>query len=99
MIDNAKLTEIKERVEETPFDKAYVKGDPWKGYEVRSESNEQTIAETSSGTDAEFIAHAYEDIPMLVVEVERLRTALIKINADPYHGFKTKRISEEALNE
>ncbi|MFJ7665289.1 hypothetical protein ACIQXW_23305 [Lysinibacillus sp. NPDC097162] len=75
-MDNAKLTEIKERVEETPFNKAYVKGDPWKGYEVKNEGNGQTIAETPSGTDAEFIAHAYEDIPMLVAEVERLRKAL-----------------------
>jgi len=69
----AQLNAIKERMEETPFNKAYVKGDPWKGYEVRSEGNGQTLAETSSGTDAEFIAHAYEDIPALVAEVERLQ--------------------------
>lgn len=67
---------IRERAEDTSFEKAYVKGDPWKGYEVRSEGNGMVIAEASCGTDADFIAHAREDVPALLAEVERLRNSL-----------------------
>ncbi|UYZ12187.1 hypothetical protein A6764_00045 [Brevibacillus sp. WF146] len=34
----------------------------------------------NGGYDAEFIAHAREDIPRLLAEIERLRTALEEIN-------------------
>jgi hypothetical protein len=67
------LAEIRERAEETSFEKAYIKGDKWKGYEVKSEGNGVVIAEVSCGTDAEFIAHAREDVPKLLGEIERLR--------------------------
>ena len=70
------LIDIRERVENTTFDKAYVKGDPWKGYEVRNEGNGIIIAETSSETDAEFIIYARQDIPFLLAEVERLSKEL-----------------------
>ena len=37
------------------------------------------VAEAYEKADAEFIAHSREDIPALLAEVERLRTALIEI--------------------
>lgn len=67
------LEAIRERIDGIWFAKAYVKGDPWKGYEVRCEATGQTIAETSAGIDAEFIANARTDIPRLLAEVERFR--------------------------
>src|SRR4051794_21924829 len=67
------LNTIKERAKNTSFDKAYVKGDPWKGYEVKNEGNGILIAESPCGTDAEFIANARQDVPELVAEVERLQ--------------------------
>jgi len=72
---------IRERIEGIWFDKAYVKGDPWKGYEVRCETTGQTIAETSAEIDAEFIAEARTDIPALLAEVERLGSKLDKLCA------------------
>lgn len=65
-LSNAELRTIKERAEDTSFEKAYVKGDPWKGYEVRNEGNGLVIAETSTESDAEFIAAAREDVPSLL---------------------------------
>lgn len=71
------LEAIRERAEDTSFNKAYVKGDPWKGYEVRHEGNGMVIAEVSCGTDADFIANAREDIPALLADVERLRNGIL----------------------
>ena len=44
--------------------------------------------------DAEFIAHARQDIPMLVAEVERLREALEKAQSEiiPIRGYERKDI-------
>jgi chaperonin cofactor prefoldin len=72
-VKREELEAIRERAEDTSFEKAYVKGDPWKGYEVKGIGNGMTIAEVSCGADAEFIAHAREDIPKLLTEIERLR--------------------------
>ena len=66
------LEAIRERIEDIWFDKAYVKGDPWKGYEVRCATTGQTIAETSAKIDADFIANARTNIPKLLAEVDRL---------------------------
>lgn len=70
------LEAIRERIDEIWFYKAYVKGDPWKGYEVRCANIGQLIAETSSKIDADFIANARTDIPKLLAEVDRLRKAI-----------------------
>jgi hypothetical protein len=72
-MNQAELEAIRERVEDTSFERAYVKGDPWKGYEVRDNGNGMVVAETSTKVDAEFIAHAREDVPKLLAEIERLR--------------------------
>lgn len=82
MTNAEQLNAIKERAENTSFDKAYVKGDPWKGYEVKNEGNGIVIAEVPNGTDAEFIAHAREDVPALVAEVERLNTVKHRLNSE-----------------
>ncbi|GLI82546.1 hypothetical protein ANABIO32_02330 [Rossellomorea marisflavi] len=66
------LDAIKERLEETSFKEAYVKGDAWKGYEVKDENNGMVLAEVSCGTDAEFFANARKDVTTLLAEVERL---------------------------
>lgn len=87
------LNVIKERAANTSFDKAYVKGDPWKGYEVKNEGNGIVIAEVPNGTDVEFIASSREDVPALVAEVERLRKAL-KYYSDEKH-YETYAIIDE----
>lgn len=76
MISNAELVWIINSVEETSFDKAYVKGDQWKGYEVKNEGNGLLIAEMSVDTDALFLVNAREDIPRLVSEIQRLQSAI-----------------------
>lgn len=100
MINNAKLTEIKQRTDRLVSEKWYYDGET-----VCESQNGNPVVTANNYGDimmgevvGQFIANAREDIPMLVAEVERLRTALNKIKADPYHGFKTKRVSEEALN-
>jgi hypothetical protein len=74
------LEAIRKRVEDTSFERAYVKGDPWKGYEVRDNGNGMAVAETSTEVDAEFIAHAREDVPKLLAEIERLKSVLSHID-------------------
>jgi hypothetical protein len=71
---------IRKRAEDTSFERAYVKGDPWKGYEVRDGGNGIAVAETSTKVDAEFIAHARQDVPKLLAEIERLSKTLDYIN-------------------
>lgn len=70
------IIDIRKCVENTTFEKAYVRGDPWKGYEVKNKENGMVIASTSSETDAEFIANARQDILVLLAEVERLSKEL-----------------------
>jgi hypothetical protein len=77
------LQAIRKRAEATSFETAYVKGDPWKGYEVKDEGNGIAIAETLTKADAEFIAHARQDVPELLdiiaekdAEIERLKEAI-----------------------
>ena len=76
------LEAIRERIEDIWFDKAYVKGDPWKGYEVRCEATGQTIAETSAEINAEFIANARGDISALLAEVERLNRKVMELERE-----------------
>ena len=40
------------------------------------------VAETERESDAEFIAHAREDIPKLLAEIERLRSGLEALDKD-----------------
>lgn len=69
MITNVELTQIKERAEKaTPG--------PWKSHADGTVFLEHTqdIADVwTNNEDAEFIAHAREDVPRLVAEVERLQ--------------------------
>jgi hypothetical protein len=60
------------------------------------------VADTSCGPDignAEFIAHAREDVPKLLAEVERLRDALEDIadTGESYHEHYCRDIAKEAL--
>lgn len=71
MIKSEELTQMKARAEDTTFKNAYVKDDLWKGYEVKCEGNGTIIAELPCETDADFIAHARQDVPRLVAEVEK----------------------------
>jgi hypothetical protein len=65
---------------------------PWESYVVGrdTEAGMNCIATGESGSmeiiggtvaDQDFIAHAREDIPRLVIEVRRLRTALVALQA------------------
>jgi hypothetical protein len=89
------LEEIRKRVEDTSFERAYVKGDPWKGYEVRDNGNGIAVAETSTKADAEFIAHARQDVPKLLAEIERLTTELVRIEEDRENDYWQQRADEE----
>jgi hypothetical protein len=86
---------IRKRVEDTSFERVYVKGDPWKGYEVRDNGNGIVVAETHTKVDAEFIAHAREDVPKLLAEIERLR-GLLFLEQSEYLEMKRKK--NEALS-
>jgi len=73
------LAVIKERAENTSIvGEPYVKGDPWKGYEIIDGHNRMTIAELACGATADFFASAPSDIAKLLAEVERLRNVLQK---------------------
>jgi hypothetical protein len=89
------LEEIRKRVEDTSFERAYVKGDPWKGYEVRDNGNGMAVAETSTEVDAEFIAHAREDVPKLLAEIERLNAVLARIEEERENDCWQQRADEE----
>lgn len=89
------LDAIKEHAASTSFDKAYVKGDPWKGYEVKNEGNGVIIAEVLCETDAEFIATAREYVPMLVAEVERLKSLMAHIYEITHDTFYRKNEDNE----
>lgn len=101
-LTQAELNEIKERAEKA------VSG-PW-SVDVQTESCDQygeiyeivqsdvflapVVAESNSEADAEFIAHAREDIPKLVAEVERLKSAIAEAISDietisPHEAKKT----------
>ena len=73
MTNKIDLNAISKRAEDTSFQTAYVKGDPWKGYEVKDEGNGIVVAETLTKADAEFIVHARQDLPAMIAEVERLQ--------------------------
>ena len=92
MLSKAELNAIKKRVEKaTPC--------PWvfNGSEIVSEHIPNTgIAGAITDEDCEFIAHAREDVPKLIAEVERLREAIIEAIADietisPHEAQKTLR--------
>jgi hypothetical protein len=86
---------IRKRAEDTSFERAYVKGDPWKGYEVRDNGNGIAIAETSTKVDAEFIAHARQDVPKLLAEIERLNAELARIEEERENDYWQQRADEE----
>jgi uncharacterized protein (UPF0335 family) len=92
-LNDEELEAIRKRVEDTSFESVYVKGDPWKGYEVRDNGNGIVVAETHTKVDAEFIAHAREDVPKLLAEIERLNAELEKANQN------TKDIVEELFGD
>lgn len=74
-MDKERLKEIKERLEGTAIiGELYVKGDPWKGYEVIDDHNGMFVAKLSNGTEVEFLVNAPKDISELLAEVERVQT-------------------------
>lgn len=73
-LTSQEIEKIIERVENTTFMEAYIKGDPWKSYEVKNINTGVLIAgEVPSKTDAEFIAHARNDVPALLDDIKQLR--------------------------
>lgn len=75
MIDNAKLTEIKKREERLVTEKWYYDGETI----CESQNGNPVITANNHGdimmgeVVGQFIVNAREDIPMLVVEIERLQ--------------------------
>ncbi|MGY3188752.1 hypothetical protein [Lysinibacillus sp. TE18511] len=93
MIDNAKLMEIKQRMEKATRGPWYAK---WVNgklalYTCGLSAPIRLDGTANSNDNYKFIAHAREDIPMLVAEVERLRKALTNIEltteSNVYHGI------------
>lgn len=72
-LSREELAEIKERIGRVSFDSAYVKGDPWKGYEVKDVNTGIVLAEVSAGYDAEYIAYSRIDILCLLEMVEEMQ--------------------------
>lgn len=73
-ITDAELTQMKERAEKAT-------AGPWVTYYeslVKSKEGDKVVADTwrvvNGANDARFIAHAREDVPRLVAEVERLQS-------------------------
>ncbi len=73
-ITNEELTAIRERSEKATRGKWYVSK---YGYRVYSNNGAEIgIGGYSAADDAAFIAHARQDIPKLLAEIERLKYAL-----------------------
>lgn len=85
-MNTEQLAEIKARCDAaTPgtWDyEAFTDSDYGEGYEVASPEDHHWIAQCLVERNADFIAHARADIPALLSEVERLRTALLEIVED-----------------
>lgn len=95
-MDNAKLTEIKQRVEKATSGPWYAKRVNGRlALYTRGLSAPIQLDKTANSNDNfKFIAHTREDIPMLVAEVERLRKALTNIEktteSNAYHGISVE---------
>ena len=96
-ITNAELTEMKERAKKAT-------AGPWVTYYeslVKSKEGDKVVADTwqvvNGEYDARFIAHAREDVPRLVAEVERLREALRDIIQNSESPRTVSDLAEEAL--
>ena len=80
------LDEIKARANaatEGPWD--YYRAHYASGYHTiyqKHEMGDFDVATEASKSDAEFIAHAREDIPALVAEVERLRRKVLSLESE-----------------
>ncbi|MEK4178508.1 hypothetical protein NSQ61_02780 [Aeribacillus sp. FSL K6-1121] len=94
-LTNEELVAISERAEKAspgPWVKTFATG-----IEIVCDFETKIISDDSGVirySDAEFIAHAREDVPKLVAEVERLREAIIEAIADietisPHEAKKT----------
>lgn len=82
------LEEIKKRVDDATPGKWEARGesDPYiSEVEVDNGFGKESIVSSQKHGDIEFIAHARQDIPNLIAEVERLRKAL-EFYANPYHN-------------
>ena len=91
-MNKQRLNEIKEQLEGTAIiGELYVKGDPWKGYEVIDNHNRMLIGEFSNKNEAELLASAPIAISELVNEVERLREALVEIENSSAGDFDSIR--------
>lgn len=86
MITNVELTQMKERAEKAT-------AGPWENFgdsrvytideELTADFDYATICHGfKEESDAAFIAHAREDVPRLVAEVERLQNALESVQSD-----------------
>lgn len=80
-LTNADLAEIKKRAEAVRSNNWWVKY----GYDESAEVNSgngfaaRNVCITQYTSDAEFIAHARQDVPALLAEVERLRADLAEL--------------------
>ena len=93
MLTPERLREIKERCERATPGPWWVDGDP--GYAERSRASLGKIdgvliwgppGETVGGeaANAQFVAHAREDVPLLVAEIERCWSLLRSMGVDPH---------------
>lgn len=70
------------------------------GISIVSESDYKVIDEdggVAKYPDAEFIAHARQDVPKLTAEIERLRQALAEIS--DINEYASGNVAREALND
>jgi hypothetical protein len=108
-LTDEQLAEIRERAEAATAGPWYC-GTEYeqskRGNYVASKATGGIVAAEQDGTDcelethdAEFIAHAREDVPDLLAEIERLRDALEDIadTGESYHEHYCRDIAREAL--
>lgn len=89
MLTQDDLNTIKERAKKATFGPWYVDDERWPGnanLQYWFNTHYDGVGAAATKADAEFIAHAREDIPRLVAEVERLREGLSAI-AEDYNAY------------
>lgn len=75
---------IRERAEKASKGDWYYIDFGFNDFTISSEYTEREVARTFSEDDADFIAHAREDIPKLLAEIERMRAGIMYAMQETY---------------
>lgn len=103
MLTQDDLNMIKERAKKSTPGPWYADDERWPGnanLQYWFVSHYDGVGAAATKADAEFIAHSREDIPRLVAEVERLKSAIVEAISDieTISPHEAKNTLLEALN-